>query len=579
MEMLVYYIRPIAGRPALFSSLILSGYLGLFGFLGMLATTPNAWGQELSKRDQSRVARLDKMAESMDEVDVTKKESSGNRQSDGRRQSEVSELKFRFLLCTSGLINDDQDGMLLFPMQVSGFSSTLSPGAKPRRRSGADLVEIRVVFTGLIGQETPKAEIKLPDFKQGSTFPAADLVREEIQRRIERFLPEVEIQGRQRRREKYLRITNQTDQTFKVFVHRRTNRFDPEQGYQWIWTPSEPGQRPQVLSIDPGQSERLTARDDDAGSDAKSATAQRVRIWAENEGGQRWSDHRETDLWLVDKNPDFDDARVYYSEETETFEHAFEPQPGPHLFTERVLRMTNKTPESLSVELEYRATDQGSAAWRPLQFTIPANSFHEPKDELGMRIRAARIRFSAQSDDRRYRTYQRDDLWLVDRVDGQRAYLADAIGEFRYVFHPVAEGVDVATVTASNVEVKDGSKTVGRIRRGEQFDVLERRGAWTRIALQSDGQPSSGWVMQKDLEMRRPGPTDPPADARQRFRATRNNAGLKIGSTTVASIPQGREFDVLEERDGWVRIEVRLDGEVRHGWVRKSDGTIGPANQ
>lgn len=552
----------------------------LLGAAALLVAGSPAIGQELSKRDQSRVDRLDKMAASMDEVDVTKKETSGDRQSDGRRQSKVSELKFRFLLCTSGLINDDKDGMLLFPMQVSGFTSTLSPGVKPRRRSGADLVEIRVVFTGLVGQDTPQAEIKLPSFKQGSTFPAADLVREEIQKRIERFLPEAEIQGRQRRREKYLRVTNQTEQTLKVFVHRRTNRFDPETGYRWLWKPAEPGQQPQVVSIDPGESVRLKAdgenSEPDSEQDASPVTAQRVRIWAENEAGQRWPKHRETDLWLVDKNPDFDDARVYYSEQIETFERVFDPQPGPHVFTERVLRMTNKAPQPLSVSLQYRTTERGLAAWREAEFTIPANSAFEPKDDYGMRIRASRIRFSAESEDRRYRTYQTDDLWLVERVDGRRAYQADAIGQFQYVFQPLAAGVDVATVTTDSAEVKDGSKTIGRVRKGEQYDVLQRRGPWTRIAFASDGKPVSGWVLQKHLKAGRDAPGAPPSDSRQRFRTTRTNTELKVGGAIIASIPKGQAYDVLEQRDGWLRIEVQLDGETRHGWVRSSDGTVGP---
>lgn len=544
----------------------------LVGGCWLVGPVPTAMGQELSERDKSRVARLDKMAESMDEVNVTKKIASGDRQSDGRRQSSVSELKFRFLLCTSGLINDDQDGMLLFPMQVSGFSSTLSPGSKPRRRTGSDFIEVRVVFEGLLGEETPVAAIKLPTFEQGSTFPAADMVRDEIQKRIERFLPEAEIQGRQKRREKQLRIVNKTENMLNVFVHRRTNRFENKKGYEWVWEPSDPSGRPQVLTVAPGKSELLKA-DGHSGP----ATAQRVRIWAEDEHGQRWAEHRENDLWMVEKNPDFDDERVYHSEKLETFEHVFEPQPGPHVFTERVLRMKNESPESLSVVLDYRTTDNGQAAWHQAQFTIPANTSYEPKNDLGMRVRASRIRFSAESEDRRYEMYQTDDLWLVDRTEGQRAYQADKIGEFQYVFLAAASGVNSATVTASSVEVKDGSKVVGRVKRGERYDVIEDRGLWALIAIEPNGQRVTGWVLKENLKMSRLAPKDTPGNSRQRFRATSNSAGMKIGSATIARIPPGQEYDVLEEDNGRVRIEVQLSGGTRHGWVRKSDGVVSPS--
>jgi len=524
--------------------------------------------QELNDRDKSRVGRLDKMAESMDEVDVAKKYASGDRQSDGRRQSEVSELKFRFLLSTSGLINDNKDGMLLIPMQISGFSSTISPGSKPQRKVGSDLVDIRVAFKGLVGAETPQADIKLPPFEQGSSFPAADLVREEIQERIEQFLPEVEIEGRQRRREKQLRIMNKTKQTLKVFIHRRTNRFLEEKGYEWIWLPSDPGQHPQVLTVSPGESKLVTA------DTLKPLTAQRVRIWAENESGTRWKEDRGRDLWLVEENPSFDDERVYFSEKIETFDHTFEPKPGPQEFAERVLRMKNETPESLSVSLEYRTTDDGRAAWHQSQFTIPAGGSYEPKDELGMRIRASRLRFSAESDNRRYETHQVEDLWLVEQTEGQRAYRADEIGEFEYVFLAAASGTNIATVTASTATVKVGKRVVGRVRQGEKYEVLEERGRWSRIAIEQDGKPVKGWVQQKNLQASRPKPKETPGNSRRRFRATSNSADLKIGSSTIARIPPGQEYDILGERSGWLRLEVTLSGETRHGWVKKNDGVV-----
>lgn len=544
-----------------------------FGCLTLLCGAAT-WGQDVqfSERDQSRAQRLDKMSDSMSEVNVVKQKNSGDEKAEGRRQSDVSELRFRFLVCASGLVHDNKDGMLLFPMQVSGFTSTITPGRPAQRKHGSDFVEIRVEFVGLIGQDTPKAEIKLPAFQQGSTFPAEDLVREEIQKRIEKFLPEAEIQGRQRRREKQLRIENKTKETLRVFVHRRTNEFQKGKGYQWIWAPSEPGERPQVAVVPAGESLLLESGGGDSAS--KPATAQRLRIWAESESGQRWTDYHEKDLWLVEKNPDFDDERVYYSEKIETYTHAFEPQPGPHVYTERVLTMRNEAPQPLSVSLEYRTTEDGSAKWRKAEFTISANETYEPKNDLGMRIRASRVRFGATSEDRRYETHQEEDLWLVSEQEGQRAYQADEIGEFRYVFLAAAKDVDTATVTAASANVKSGTDVLGVVKRGQKFDVLEQKGDWTRIAYQKDGERIAGWVQKKDLSIDRPAPKATPDSSRQRFRVTSNSADVKIGTETLARVSPGQEYDILEERSGWYRIEIRIGGEVRHGMVQKRHGVI-----
>ncbi len=544
--------------------------IGLSCAAWMLYSAGAVLAVELSPSDKSRVARLDKMAASLEEVNVEKKTDTGDRRSSGRRASKVSELRFRFVRCVSGTINDGKDGMLLFPLQISGFSSEISPGSKPKRNSGSAHVKVRVIFKGLIGEKTPKAEIDLPPFKHGSSFPAADLVRDEIQKRIERFLPEVEITGRQRRREKYLKIVNKTEEPLRVFVHRRTQQFDEEKGYQWMWLPSGPGERPAVLTVAAGKSEMLMTVENE-----QPTTAQRVRIWAETESGQRLDRHQDEDLWMVKKNPDFEDSRVYYSEKIATHTHTFEAPEGPQVFTERVLRMKNEAPAELSVTLDYRTTEGGQVAWRKARFDIRPNASVEPRDHLGMRIRASRIRFSARSENRRYETHQDSDLWLVEEANGRRAYQADEIGEFEYLFL-ARTGGNTATVTADNVDVKSGSKTVGSVSRGDKFDVLEQRGDWTRIALNSGGKTTMGWVHQRNLKLSRPEIASTPASSRPRFRATSSNADLKVGQSTIARIPPGQEYDVLEEKDGWVRIQVKLSGQVRHGWVRTIHGVVSP---
>jgi len=538
----------------------------------MVLSAFSAYGDDLSERDKKRIAQLDKLSESLREVNVQKKEASADSRAEGRRSSEVSELFFRFPTCASGLVDNDKNGMLVFPMQVSGFSSTIAPGQRPKRSTGSDLVEIKVIFKGLIGEETPKAKIDLPSFNQGSRFPAADMVRDEIQKGIEKFLPEVEIEGRQKRRQKQLRVANKTQEKLRVFVHVRTSYFAKESGYQWIWTPSPPGETPHVMDVDPESSELLEIFSPDRRSE--NATAQRVRIWAESESGQRWLDHRDEDLWLVDSNPQFENERVYFSEQVETFDHTFEPQPGPHVFTERVLKLRNETPEFLSLEVQYRSSDHGNVEWETFRGEIPANSSIEPRNDLGMRIRASRIRFSAETQNRLFETHQGSPLWLVDQIEGQRAYAADKIGEFQYVFLPKAKGADSAVVTADNVQVKSETTVLGQLNRGEKYDVLEEQGKWIRVGFEKDGQRRTGWIKKDDVRLSRTPLATTPDNSRKRFRATSSQAHIQLGTATIARIAPGQVYDILEEKSGWYRVEVRLSDGKRQGWVRKSHGVV-----
>jgi hypothetical protein len=108
---------------------------------------------------------------------------------------------------------------------------------------------------------------------------------------------------------RYLRVTNETDDTITVFLRYRTQDEDGT----WIWAPSPPGEE-DVLSydIEPGETLDLTDPDLD---DARIATSG-IRFWAESEDTEytMWKDQT---LWVVPL--DRDGKRRYRSPVIQTF--------------------------------------------------------------------------------------------------------------------------------------------------------------------------------------------------------------------------------------------------------------------
>ena len=56
-------------------------------------------------------------------------------------------------------------------------------------------------------------------------------------------------------------------------------------------------------------------------------------------------------------------------------------------------------------------------------------------------------------------------------------------------------------VSAEAAQVKDGSKVIATVRKGQQFDVQRVNGSWYAIEVTIGGQKKSGWVAKSDLTL------------------------------------------------------------------------------
>jgi hypothetical protein len=404
-----------------------------------------------------RARRFEAMAEQVSQARMERVSDPIHESGDGYVFSRSAELHVEFQIGATRL-GDQADAEALFPVKVTGFTREYDSRtqARPVTRRGGDLQRVKLTIAGLLSDEaSPRAQIRPFQLDHATDYDAVQLVRDEIIANIQWYLPEVEIEGRQKFTEKTLVVDNQTDEPIWVFAQRHTRRRS-DAGYQWQWLPGEPGtaesyrvliapRKTQPLLMrceprgvaggsEPGESAVISPEDRD-----RPLIANRIRIWGESESGDRWETHRATDLWLVPANPRFNNERVYHDEHVQAYTWRIEPIVGPRQYSERLIAFKNNTTDKLTINGHYLSQENGETAWRALpNLQIEPGATAGPLSAQGMRVRASRVRFVARGDNLLFNKFARDSLHLVDESPAGRVYSAEKIGQFVYVFEAAA---------------------------------------------------------------------------------------------------------------------------------------------
>jgi hypothetical protein len=110
--------------------------------------------------------------------------------------------------------------------------------------------------------------------------------------------------------QRYLKVTNATNERIRVWVQHRSL----DGSGKWKWAPATPGSDlADCYVLAPGESTYLD-------NDGTNVAASRVRIWAASAdgGANEWLDYKEQDLWLVEElTPD--GTHSYRASEMETY--------------------------------------------------------------------------------------------------------------------------------------------------------------------------------------------------------------------------------------------------------------------
>lgn len=395
--------------------------------------------------------RLSELANKIDQVKIIKRPETELRNGKNSAYLERRELFVKLANCAvAPAEGGEKDAILAFVVRHNGYQWLVNDrsvkASKDEDGSEVKWASIRVKNFKSEGGRRPNVEFELPKLSDYSGLPVSELVHDRLLDLIETFLPEADIEGRRRFYQKQLRIENKTEETITVWIQRRTRkRIADSYRHEWTWTPGKPGSSEAAqITIEPKKTELLSASFDvNLGpfGGKKEITvpfaASRVRIWAESESGERWMRYKDKDLWIVSRNPRMANERRYYAEKIATHTYVIEPKSGGRIYSERLVRLTNKTKEPLSVQLSYRANEGGETKWRRLKsFEIPAGASGNAKTTAGMKLRASQVRFEAESEHFRFRAYTKEPLYLVKETDDHRNYFAEKIGQFEYVFEP-----------------------------------------------------------------------------------------------------------------------------------------------
>lgn len=520
---------------------------------------------------QDRAKRLDQLARTLEQVKIERVLRPVNRESDGRQYSKSSALHLNFQACAVGVNQQTREGALVFGVQSSGFTSILDTRQKPVRNSGSDLRDVRVTIQALLNADVkrPKARLDVPDFEHGSLFPATQIARDEIQKHLQLIFPEVDLEGIQRFEEKRLAIRNRADEPITVFVQYE-ERAPGEKKWVWTWQPGAPRSDKTLKLTVPPKSTHVAAAGEGDGKEP--IRARRVLLWAESESGERWDEYRRQPLWLLEPDPKSDNARAYHGEEIETYTHEIAPANEMRQFAERVLELKNNTPEEITVRLRYRTNRGGSLVWDAAELIVPAGKSVQPRTADGLRVRASRIEFEAESENRKYLKYAKQPLWLAEKRDGKRSYWGKKIGTFQYTFEPAAKGAaaERALVESDSAKIKVGNQVVGVARRNERLEVLDKQAGWIKVALEGEGESKSGWVRQDEVRLVAP-PAPQSADAGSYLKIKSATAGVHSGPRTVGTVNRGEEYRIIDRNDTWLKIEIEKEGKATEGWVRQQD--------
>lgn len=382
--------------------------------------------------NQPRETRFAQLVAALEKVRITQQSSQGADTREGFRNRKHSEIHIAFLDAVSGRADTQQNGVILFPVQVVGlFNAFNSRGTvTPVRQSASDFQTVTVAFHQLFTESTKlKAKIDVPRLNQGSDFDAIQLTRDKIIELIEWFLPECEIDGVRKFYEKTIVVKNNTDERILVRVQYLT-RERTETGYQWTWKPALPGYGRSVQQlVEANRTESLL----DANEQPLHGSC--IRIWAESDSGETWNESRSTDLWLVSENSALKGERAYHAKAMESHTFEISPKAGPRVFTERLVTLRNETPERLTGTLRFLSSTNGTPTWQSTgEFVLEPGQTLVPRRSDGLRIRASQMQVRAISDRLHFGSDSSRPRWLIDEVNGKRVYRAAKIGEFIYSF-------------------------------------------------------------------------------------------------------------------------------------------------
>ena len=248
------------------------------------------------------------------------------------------------------------------------FSSTLNMCAGSKQSCALDMHPAAIHLKDLIaeqGEFRPRATIQVPRMKHSSRFDPTLITHREIQRLVELYRSlTCKLEGLLPDFRKSRLLSKIAQANRSRFGCRPAMSHVVDNAFAWTWVPAGPNGGPALsFRIEPGKKELLQLSPERSG---RAGLRPRTDNGESGVGVGRKRNWRSSGSITVTKisgssNATADQKRdeAILAKDVRTFTHRIEPKSGDRVYSERLVRLTNKTAEPLTVSLSYGATENG----------------------------------------------------------------------------------------------------------------------------------------------------------------------------------------------------------------------------
>ena len=141
---------------------------------------------------------------------------------------------------------------------------------------------------------------------------------------------------------------------------------------------------------------------------------------------------------------------------------------------------------------------------------------------------------------------------------------------------------DMAVVKVDKAEIKQGSKVVGILSKGQRIKIhyVHQRGGFALVHFTSGGKDRTGYVRLTDLEA--PGRKEVKAKgtgfvADDQVVVVAKQAKLMKGKKVLGRLPAATRLTVKKVRGDWLGVTAKLKGKSTFGWLHSRDVDYAPA--
>lgn len=140
---------------------------------------------------------------------------------------------------------------------------------------------------------------------------------------------------------------------------------------------------------------------------------------------------------------------------------------------------------------------------------------------------------------------------------------------------------DTAVVKAERAEIKQGSKVLATLRKGQRIKIhyVHQRGGFALVHFTLGGKDREGYIRLSDLEPPQRKGVKPKGSGfvpDDEVVVVAKQAKLMKGKEVLGRVPARTRLTVKKVRGDWLGVAPKIDGKTTFGWIRARDVDYAP---